>query len=518
MKIEELTPENAPETSIAELLDLRYRATQIYNSKFAGTQATVAKFMKSGRMISAIERGDLLTKNQIILRELRRRGEEAQTTQPIDREAYKKSLAGFDPGDLPSITVVKSFAAIHGEFVGKPKTTDLVNLNFRCGDDEMGEPIVAEIIEAIHKATSKDVVCEFAIGGPEDEHIPIYDLVLVPRLAASKNKAAPQERSIQFEATEISPLMEKWDEAKARDEMEIPEIRRAAAWWDARTPFEKMRYKLLHHRKDGTVVYRALTKAMADLTDERKGGRIPDDARKTAYDHLARHYRQFDKDPPPYKTNKADRRTILKPYPNEHACRMKDPDQYTGFSRMERTTDEGKKYGVIYGIRTVDGKRVSEEQAFRYPKSAWTEAEARAHCTDHKGLKFEPAIEKADFEFKITKVDQEKQMVGGIVYEPEAVDTQGEYTDAKEIESAQEAFMQRYSEDTRRIKVQHMGQTYHFPIIESFIPEKETQKGTDKIPAGAWWIMVKVTAPYIWDEIKAGRLTGFSMGGRARNA
>jgi len=197
---------------------------------------------------------------------------------------------------------------------------------------------------------------------------------------------------------------------------------------------------------------------------------------------------------------------------------MREPGLYTGFSRIERTSAEGKKYSVIYGIRTIDGKRVSEEQAFRYPKAAWTEAEARAHGESHGGLEFEPAIEKADFEFKIMKVDQEKQMVGGIVYEPDDVDTQGEYTDAKEIESAQEAFMQKYSEDTRRIKVQHMGQNYHFPIIESFIPEKDTQKGTDKIPAGAWWIMVKVTAPFIWDEIKAGRLTGFSMGGRARNA
>jgi len=518
MKIEELTPENAPEISIADLLDLRYRATQIYNSKFMGTQVTVAKFMKSGRMVSAIERGDLLVKNQIILRELRRRGEQTQTTQPIDREAYKKSLAGFDPGDLPSITVVKSFAAIHGDFVGKPKTTDLVNLNFRCGDDEMGEPIVADVIAAIHKATAKDVICEFEIGGPAGEHIPIYDLVLVPRLAASKSKAAPQEQRIQFETAEISPMLEKWNEAKAREEMEIPDLLRAAAWWDSRSPFEKTRYKLLHHRKDGTVVYRALTKAMADLSDERKSGRIPEETRRTIYDHLARHFRQFEKDPPPYKTNKADRRTILKPYPSEHACRMREPGLYTGFSRIERTSAEGKKYSVIYGIRTIDGKRVSEEQAFRYPKAAWTEAEARAHGESHGGLEFEPAIEKADFEFKIMKVDQEKQMVGGIVYEPDDVDTQGEYTDAKEIESAQEAFMQKYSEDTRRIKVQHMGQNYHFPIIESFIPEKDTQKGTDKIPAGAWWIMVKVTAPFIWDEIKAGRLTGFSMGGRARNA
>lgn len=76
----------------------------------------------------------------------------------------------------------------------------------------------------------------------------------------------------------------------------------------------------------------------------------------------------------------------MKPYPNEHACRLQDPDKYVRFKRMARKHD-GKTYYVIIGW-TKDGK--SEDQTFRYPKDKWSESEARAHCKEHDGF-FEPA-------------------------------------------------------------------------------------------------------------------------------
>jgi hypothetical protein len=42
------------------------------------------------------------------------------------------------------------------------------------------------------------------------------------------------------------------------------------------------------------------------------------------------------------------------------------------------------------------------------------------------------------------------------------------------------------------------------------------QKGGETIKAGSWWLMVKVTNDRIWKEIESGKLTGFSMGGRAK--
>ena len=78
----------------------------------------------------------------------------------------------------------------------------------------------------------------------------------------------------------------------------------------------------------------------------------------------------------------------LKPYPNEHSCRLKEPGKYEKFRRGKRKHD-GKTYIIIFG--KVKGKDEWEQQAFRYPIKEWSEAEARKHCRDHDGIKFEPA-------------------------------------------------------------------------------------------------------------------------------
>jgi len=70
-----------------------------------------------------------------------------------------------------------------------------------------------------------------------------------------------------------------------------------------------------------------------------------------------------------------------KPYPNEHACRLKDPGQYDTCRRGSRESG-GKTYHVIFCKKT--GGKI-EEQSYRYPKDTWSASEARAHCERHGG-------------------------------------------------------------------------------------------------------------------------------------
>jgi len=67
-----------------------------------------------------------------------------------------------------------------------------------------------------------------------------------------------------------------------------------------------------------------------------------------------------------------------------------------------------------------------------------------------------------------------------------------------------------------RIRINHMGKKYFFPIIESFLPEHDTIKGDKPLKKGSWWLMIKVTNERIWKDIEDGKLTGFSMGGTAK--
>jgi len=144
-----------------------------------------------------------------------------------------------------------------------------------------------------------------------------------------------------------------------------------------------------------------------------------------------------------------------------------------------------------------------------------------SRLSDDDHLKPQPTkklqeAKKSKYSFKILKLDRKKQIAGGIVYEPHVEDTQGDFTDPLEIEKAMYRFMERYSRDPRKIKIEHQGKTHYFPVLECFQPEEPTKKGDTKIPAGAWWLMIKITDKRIWDLVEKGEITGFSMGGTAK--
>lgn len=82
------------------------------------------------------------------------------------------------------------------------------------------------------------------------------------------------------------------------------------------------------------------------------------------------------------------------PYPNEHACRLRDPDAFApGSFRSMQRVHGSKPYRVIMGkLRDRSGpENPMVEQTYRYPADMWTPDEAMAHCRDHGGHLFEPA-------------------------------------------------------------------------------------------------------------------------------
>lgn len=81
------------------------------------------------------------------------------------------------------------------------------------------------------------------------------------------------------------------------------------------------------------------------------------------------------------------------PYPNEHACRVREPGEFqkNSFRRISRKAD-GKTLNIIIG--RLKGKTTTTTQAFRYPKTEWTADQARQHCKRNNGKTFEPASGK----------------------------------------------------------------------------------------------------------------------------
>lgn len=109
---------------------------------------------------------------------------------------------------------------------------------------------------------------------------------------------------------------------------------------------------------------------------------------------------------------KIDDDEVTKPLPNTHSCRLVDPEKFKkgSFKSYSRTAGNGKEYRVIAG--RLKGKTKMTEQSFRYTKDTWSASEAKKHCTDHKGIKFEPATGKSmeNIEIKDLKEMWEKMM------------------------------------------------------------------------------------------------------------
>lgn len=103
-----------------------------------------------------------------------------------------------------------------------------------------------------------------------------------------------------------------------------------------------------------------------------------------------------DKEPIFTEEEEISRELVDKPYPNEHACRLEDPDKYDRFARKNcYRKHDNKCIDFIFGVK--DNK--SETQAMRYDKEVWTVASAKAHCKAHDGA-FEAAKELEGEEIK----------------------------------------------------------------------------------------------------------------------
>lgn len=90
-----------------------------------------------------------------------------------------------------------------------------------------------------------------------------------------------------------------------------------------------------------------------------------------------------------------DERAEKRPYPNEHAARLKDPAQYEEFRR--ETDAGGAGVDFIYGIKEGE----AEIQAIRFDAERFTSAEARTWLEEHD---FEPIeFEEATMEERIDK-------------------------------------------------------------------------------------------------------------------
>lgn len=125
---------------------------------------------------------------------------------------------------------------------------------------------------------------------------------------------------------------------------------------------------------------------------------------------------------------------------------------------------------------------------------------------------------KPDFQKQvrlIAKADDEKKLVYGVVYEPDAEDTHGDIMTAAEIEKAVHGFMSNLAIAKGAVMdTQHDFDPGVGDVVECYIAPVDFELNGETILKGSWVLVTKASEE-IWKQIQSGEITGYSMAGTA---
>lgn len=104
----------------------------------------------------------------------------------------------------------------------------------------------------------------------------------------------------------------------------------------------------------------------------------------------------------------------------------------------------------------------------------------------------------------------EQRIAYGVVLEPDEVDAQNHTIDADTIRKAAHMYMEHF----RTQGVQHKWMVNDkIKLLESYITLVDMEVNGEKVKAGSWMAVVRYDDERLWSLVKAGGITGFSIGG-----
>jgi hypothetical protein len=110
----------------------------------------------------------------------------------------------------------------------------------------------------------------------------------------------------------------------------------------------------------------------------------------------------------------------------------------------------------------------------------------------------------------IKKIDEENRRFYSIVYAPDDVDTQDEFTTSPEIQKAAYDFM-------KNLKLLNVDRSHNQEAEAAFVAESWLIKENDPIfpedPPGSWAVGIVVEDETLWKDVKSGEINALSMGG-----
>lgn len=196
---------------------------------------------------------------------------------------------------------------------------------------------------------------------------------------------------------------------------------------------------------------------------------------------------------------------------------------------FDALTRKGRAKKDVIGTSTLDnaGKLPpARGGAKRKPKKCGCSKSEDEKCdcdpSDEGGEGYLPddgeAVESTKVLVEIVKASDDEQTVTGVVLQPETTDAQGDIYSAAVIKEAAYNFLAGYNK-TNKLGRQHAdfkNWDKRFALVESYIAPMEFALNNRIIKSGSWLMTVKVLDSKVWKDVKDGKITGFSIGGKAK--
>jgi hypothetical protein len=115
-------------------------------------------------------------------------------------------------------------------------------------------------------------------------------------------------------------------------------------------------------------------------------------------------------------------------------------------------------------------------------------------------------------ETRIFKIDKLKQIVFGVVLQPNIPDLQGDIITEDEIENA----AHRYMVESRITGFRHQ-EELDAVIVESYIAKSNEWFKDENILKGSWLVAMKINDLKVWQGVLDGTFNSFSIGGWAKS-
>ena len=200
----------------------------------------------------------------------------------------------------------------------------------------------------------------------------------------------------------------------------------------------------------------------------------------------------------------------------------------------------GKHYKVTYSYNTDDEIVITENSNWIEVKEEWVAKKMQGSLQNAISKDSQDELEKKEdndvdtseddrddddiqnedeYEFAVSVIakSKKKQITYSVVYEPDVVDSQGDFADVDEIEKMAHAYLSNHlisiapAADYEHEKELSLEKAIP---VESYIAPVDFTINNQLVKKGSWVLAMHIPDQELWSQVEKGEITGYSLRGK----